>query len=262
MWKNKKVWIIGASRGIGASLAHAFNKRGAFTILSSRDHNQLLQLQKGLIQPDMSAILALDLTDTHSIAQAIAQYLNTWDHCDVMVHCGGISQRANSTETSMDTTRKIFESNFFGHIQLTQGILPQMISRKSGKLIVISSLSGKWGFYLRSSYAASKHALHGYYDSVRMETELSGISVHLITPGFIATDISMHAIDSTGKSAGVMDKNQLTGISPEECARQIIIGVEKNKSEFGVGGKEMLSLFLHRYFPRFFQKLLRKQSAR
>jgi short-subunit dehydrogenase len=95
-----------------------------------------------------------------------------------------------------------------------------------------------------------------------METEKSGISIHLVTPGFIATDISLHAIDSSGESAGVMDKNQLTGISPDECARQIIIGVEKNKSEFGVGGKEMLSLFLNRYFPRFFQKLLRKQSAR
>jgi dehydrogenase/reductase SDR family member 7B len=262
MWKNKKVWIVGASRGIGASLAHAFNERGAFTILSSRDSNQLIQLQKSLIQPEMSAILPLDLTDPLSISRAIAQFLDTWEHCDVMVHCGGISQRATSMETTIDTTRKIFESNFFGHIQLTQGMLPQMVSRKSGKLIVISSLSGKWGFYLRSSYSASKHALHGYYDSVRMETEKSGISIHLVTPGFIATDISLHAIDSSGESAGVMDKNQLTGISPDECARQIIIGVEKNKSEFGVGGKEMLSLFLNRYFPRFFQKLLRKQSAR
>jgi short-subunit dehydrogenase len=262
MWENKKIWIVGASRGIGASLAQTLNRVGAYTILSARDVTSLQAVQNSLEHADQSMIIPLDLTQSATIENALALYIKHFDTCDVMVHCGGISQRATAMETSMEITRKIFESNFFGHVQLTHAMLPLMIKQKSGRLIVISSLSGKWGFYLRSTYSASKHALHGYYDSVRMETEKEGIQVHIVTPGFIATDISMHAIDNTGKSTGVMDNNQSNGISPDECAHQILRGVEKNKTEFGVGGKEIFSLFLHRFFPRYFQKLLRKQSAR
>jgi short-subunit dehydrogenase len=137
-----------------------------------------------------------------------------------------------------------------------------MMAQGSGKIMVISSFTGKWGFFLRSSYAASKHALHGYYDSLRMEIETSGVQVHLITPGFIATDISKNALDASGQATGEMDNNQQQGISPEDCAQQILQGISKNKNEFGVGGKELKALWIHQYFPRLFQKLLRKQSAR
>ena len=262
MWSNKKIWIVGASRGIGASLAKQLNQLGAFVILSARNNEDLLAVKNQLVHPSQSAIITLDLTDPSSLQKASEQYQSEIKYCDGIIHCGGISQRAQAIDTPISVTRKIFESNFFGHLPLTQTVLPGMIQQGSGKIIVISSLTGKWGFYLRSSYSASKHALHGYYDTLRMEVSKMGIDVHIVTPGFIATDISKHAITHDGTTTGSMDDNQANGISAENCAAQIIRGIEKNKEEFGVGGKETLSLFLHRYFPRIFKKILIKQSAR
>jgi len=97
---------------------------------------------------------------------------------------------------------------------------------------------------------------------LRMEIEDLGLQVTLITPGFIATEISKHAIDKSGNPSGEMDKNQAQGISPEECARQILAGIAAEKNEFGVGGKELRALFLHRYLPKLFKKILKKQAAR
>jgi short-subunit dehydrogenase len=200
--------------------------------------------------------------DNASITQAIDQYQELYSTIDVLIHSGGISQRSLALDTTISSTEMILKSNFLGQIPITQFAAKIMMEKGSGKIMVISSFTGKWGFFLRSSYAASKHALHGYYDSLRMEIETSGVQVHLITPGFIATDISKNALDASGQATGEMDNNQQQGISPEDCAQQILQGISKNKNEFGVGGKELKALWIHQYFPRLFQKLLRKQSAR
>jgi short-subunit dehydrogenase len=181
---------------------------------------------------------------------------------DVLFNNGGISQRSLTSETSIDNDRKIFEVNYFGHVQMTKAVLPQMLKRKTGHIVTISSLTGKWGFYLRSAYSASKHALHGFFDSLRMEVEDEGIQVTLVTPGFIATEISKHALDKSGNPSGEMDNNQAKGISSGECANQILAGIAAGKREFGVGGKELRALFLHRYFPNVFRKILKRQAAR
>ncbi len=262
IWDNKKVWIIGASSGIGQGLAIELNKAGAHVILSARNSDKLQHTQQLLPFPKLSDIIPLDLNNSASIATAIDTFQNRHLSLDVLIHSGGVSQRANATDTDLDTTRQIFESNFFGQIPITLAAVSMMKKQGNGKIVVITSFTGKWGFFLRSSYAASKHALHGYYESLRMEIEEFGIQVQLVTPGFIATDISKNAVDGKGQATGEMDQNQSNGISIEACAQQIKQGIEKNKWEFGVGGKEKLGLWIHRHFPQYFQKLLRKQNAR
>ncbi len=206
-------------------------------------------------------VFPLDLTDGESIKEVSNDVLSKFQ-IDILFNNGGISQRSLTSETALENDRKIFEVNYFGHVQMTKAVLPQMLARKTGHIVTISSLTGKWGFYLRSAYAASKHALHGFFDSLRMEVEDLGLQVTLITPGFIATEISKHAIDKTGNPSGKMDNNQAQGISPEECAKQILAGIAAGKEEFGVGGKELRALFLHRYFPKLFKKILKRQAAR
>jgi dehydrogenase/reductase SDR family protein 7B len=262
IWKEKKVWIIGASSGIGQGLSIELNKAGAYVVLSARSSDKLQNTQKLLTYPNQSDIIELDLSNTPSIQAGIQTYQNRHQKLDILIHSGGISQRAKATETSIETTRQIFESNFFGQIPISLAAVDMMKNQGNGKIVVITSFTGKWGFFLRSSYAASKHALHGFYESLRMEVEEYGIEVQLVTPGFIATDISKNAVDGDGKATGEMDENQANGISTQACARQIMHGIEKNKWEFGVGGKEKLGLWIHRHFPNYFQKLLRKQSAR
>lgn len=261
MFQNKIVWVTGASSGIGEAVAKAFNAEGATVIISSRRREELERVKSSCAFPKNVHIYTLDLTLSSSIQEVSKEVLSNYE-IDILFNNGGISQRSLTAETSVDNDRKIFEVNYFGHVQMTKAVLPQMLARKSGHIVTISSLTGKWGFYLRSAYAASKHALHGFFDSLRMEVEDSGLRVTLITPGFIATEISKHALDKSGNPSGEMDNNQTQGISAEDCAKQILKGISSGKEEFGVGGKELRALFLHRYFPKLFKKILKKQAAR
>ena len=201
-WENKKVWIIGASSGIGQSLAYAINQKGGFVILSGRNEKALKATQSQLTHPQSSGILVLDLTKTDSMEESTAPYEHDFKNIDILIHSGGISQRSLALDTTLSSTELILKSNFLGQIPITQYAAKKMVQQSSGKIIVITSFTGKWGFFLRSSYAASKHALHGYYDSLRMEIENFGISVHLVTPGFIATEISKNALDAKGQATG------------------------------------------------------------
>jgi len=260
-FQNKVIWITGASSGIGEAVAKAFNAAGATVLISSRREEELERVKSSCPFSEKVYIFPLDLTQSSSIQLVTEEVLSKFE-IDLLFNNGGISQRSLTSETSIESDRKIFEVNYFGHVQMTKAILPQMLNRKSGHIVTTSSLTGKWGFYLRSAYAASKHALHGFFDSLRMEVEDSGIRVTLITPGFIATEISKHAIDKSGNPSGEMDNNQAKGISSEECARQILAGIVAGKDEFGVGGKELRGLFLHRYFPKLFKKILKRTAAR
>ena len=261
MYQDKVIWVTGASSGIGEAVALAFNKAGAVVIISSRRTEELDRVRAASSVPNRVFVFQMDLSQPESIEKVTQEVLAKFE-IDILFNNGGISQRSLTAETSMDTDRKIFEVNYFGHIQVTKAVLPQMLKRGKGRIVIISSLTGKWGFYLRSAYAASKHALHGFFDSLRMEVEDKGIGVTLITPGFIATEISKNALDKSGMATGEMDSNQANGISSEECARQILAGIAAEKNEFGVGGKELRALFLHRYFPKLFRKILKKSAAR
>jgi len=260
-FQNKVVWITGASSGIGEAIAMAFNEAGATVLVSSRRREELERVKGTCTFPEKVHVFPLDLTQASSIETVSNEVLSKFE-IDVLFNNGGISQRSLTAETSIDNDRKIFEVNYFGHVQMTKAVLPQMLKRRTGHIVTISSLTGKWGFYLRSAYSASKHALHGFFDSLRMEVEDEGIQVTLVTPGFIATEISKHALDKSGNPTGEMDNNQAQGISSEACANQILAGIAAGKREFGVGGKELRALFLHRYFPKVFRKILKRQAAR
>jgi short-subunit dehydrogenase len=136
-----------------------------------------------------------------------------------------------------------------------------MQAQKSGHVVVISSISGKFGFFLRSAYSASKHALFGFYESLLLEEEHNNIHVTMVCPGKINTNISLNALNGEGNSHGVMDHNQETGMSAEECVRQMYIAVEKKKKEVLIGNKEILAVKIKRLLPRLFWKIIKKQSA-
>ena len=256
-----RVWVTGASSGIGRALALEYAKRGHDLVISARNLAQLEEVKQACGDAVTVEIVHIDLTDSASIEAAAAQVLSS-GYVDVLVNNGGISQRSKAEETPLELDRRIMEINYFGHVQVTKAILPSMLERGSGTIAVTSSLTGKWGFYLRSAYAASKHALHGFYDSLRMEVEGRGIQITLITPGFIRTDISKHAVDAQGKPTGEMDENQAQGMPVETCARIMVDGIAAGKREFGVGGRELIGLKLVRFAPNWFAKLLKKQSAR
>ncbi|MBC7694578.1 MAG: SDR family oxidoreductase [Burkholderiales bacterium] len=259
--KDKVIWITGASSGIGEALAIECAKHQAIIILSARRETELLRVAKQANLNDKNSfILPLDLSDTSKSNEYAQQIISKFGRIDILINNGGQSQRSSVIETPAETERSLFEINYFGTVNLSKAVLPHMLKKGSGKIVVISSIAGKFGFYLRSSYSAAKHALHGYFESLRLETEKKGISVLIVCPGKIKTNVSLNAETGAGKTHNEMDPSHEDAMSAEECAKQIIAGIINNKEEIFVGGKELLVVKIKRFFPNLFGKLIRKQS--
>ncbi len=260
-FKDKVIWITGASSGIGEALAIEFAKQEARLILSARREDELKRVAALTKLPELDLmILPFDLADTKNASGLTAQIMNKFGRIDILINNGGYSQRSEASETAIEIDRQLMEVNYFSYVALTKAVLPYMKRQKSGHIIAISSIAGKFGFYLRSSYSAAKHALHGFFDSLRLETEKQGIKTLIICPGKIKTNVSLNAVTATGASHNKMDESHEDAMSAEECATHIISGILKNKEEIYIGGKEILMVKIKRFFPKLFGRLIRKQS--
>ncbi|WP_317898570.1 SDR family oxidoreductase [Aurantibacillus circumpalustris] len=260
-FKDKVVWITGASSGIGEALAFEFAKLGARLILSARREDELKRVADLTKLPELDLmILPFDLSDTKNASGLTAQIINKFGRIDILVNNGGYSQRSEAMETSIDIDRQLMEVNYFSYVSLTKAVLPYMKRQKGGQLIIISSIAGKFGFFLRTSYSAAKHALHGFFDSLRLETEKYNIKTLIVCPGKIKTNVSNNAVTSSGEKHNEMDPSHENALSAEECAKQIITGIRKSKEEIYIGGKEILMVHIRRFFPKLFAKLVRKQN--
>jgi dehydrogenase/reductase SDR family member 7B len=208
-------------------------------------------------------VLPLDLANQSNFEEKTAEVINKFGRIDILINNGGISQRSLAKETRLEVDRSIMEVNYFGSIALTKAVLPYFLKQGSGMFVVTTSTVGKIGTPYRSGYSASKHALHGFYDSLRAEVHDNGIKILLVCPGFIQTNISVNALTEHGKALGKMDAATASGLTPKECARQIINGILSEKQEIVVGGlKEKGGIWLKRFFPTFFSVLIRKMPVR
>ncbi|MBM3400759.1 MAG: SDR family oxidoreductase [Bacteroidetes bacterium] len=258
---NNIVWITGASSGIGEALCYQLNQAGAKLIISSRDIEKLYQVKKNCTKNLFDIhVLPLDLENTSELKEKAESALKIYGRIDILIHSGGVSQRSLAMETALDVAQKIMNINFWGTVALSQTILPSMITRKSGHVVVISSLVGKFGTKLRSSYSASKHALHGYFDSVRSEID-SKIIISVICPGFIKTNVTINALTADGSKQNTMDEAQENGMPADACASKIIRAIKSNQEEVYIGGKEKYAVLLKRYLPGLFSKLIRKAKV-
>jgi short-subunit dehydrogenase len=259
--KNKVVWITGASGGIGEAMAYAFAKRGSRLVLSARREEELLRVKKqcGLPNQDLMT-LVLDMEKTEDFSEPVKLVIHQMGSIDVLVHNAGISQRSKVEFTEFNSYKRLIQLNFLSVVALTQAVLPYMKNQGSGHFVAISSIAGKLGAPLRSGYAASKHALHGFFDALRSEVLDEGINVTIICPGYIKTNISINALGQNGQIHGKMDENQNKGISPEDCAERIVSAVSRNKSEVYIAKKELLGVYLKRFFPRLLEKILLNQN--
>ncbi|MCB9637366.1 MAG: SDR family oxidoreductase [Myxococcales bacterium] len=262
MSKEKVVWITGASSGIGEALAYAYAATGARLILSARRGEVLEDVKKRCSRADEDiAILALDLEKSAEMPEKVKQALQFFGYVDILINNGGISQRALIQDTDLSVDRRIMEINYFGTVALTKALLPSMIARRTGQIAMVTSLTGKFGTPLRSSYAASKHALHGFCDALRAEMWKDGISVTVICPGYIKTSVSINALTGDGSSQGTMDQAQANGMSAEVCAQKIVHALQKKKEEVYIGGREVMGVYLKRFFPTLFSRILRKAKV-
>jgi short-subunit dehydrogenase len=256
------IWITGASSGIGEAAARKFSTEGFSLILSARNTQELERVKNSCAFPEDCRILPLDLASSDDFPEKVATAISFFGQVDMVLHNGGISQRSLIKDTLLEVDRRLMEVNYFGTVALTKAILPHFLVRKKGQFGVITSLVGKFGTPYRSSYAGSKHALHGFFDTLRAEHHQDGISVTLICPGFIRTQVSINAVTGDGTPLGEMDQAQDQGMSPEACAKQLYRAMKSKKEEVYIGGKETLAVYLKRFLPCLFSKILRTAKVR
>ncbi len=250
---NKTIWITGASSGIGKAVAIKLSEENTHLILSDINEKGLREVVDICEKNSCTTqIVQVDLSDEKSVESAILQVAKKRLKIDSLYHFAGISQRSLVSETPLFVDRKIFEINFFGAIALTKAVLPEMIKNGGGQIAVTSSIVGKFGFPYRSSYSATKHALHGFFESLRAENRQNNIQVSIIIPGRVKTNISLNAINKEGKTHSKMDDGQSSGITAEKAAEIICRNLKKNKKEILVGGKELMMVHIRRFLPRLY----------
>jgi len=254
---SKIVWITGASSGIGEALVYAYFKAGYKLIISGRNRDELFRV-KGSCQNSFNVhVLPFDLSETQTLKSKAADAIRIFGKIDLLINSGGVSQRGLALETTLQTEQHIMDTNFWGTVQLSKAVLPSMIANGGGQIVVISSLVGKFGTKLRSAYSASKHALHGYFDSLRSEVYDKNIDITIICPGFIKTNVTYNALTGNGNPLNLMGDAHENAMTPTECAKQITEAIRNKKEEVYIGGKETKAVLLKRFFPKFFSKKIK-----
>ncbi|MDQ3190914.1 MAG: SDR family oxidoreductase [Bacteroidota bacterium] len=256
-YKNKIVWITGASSGIGEALSLDLSKRGAKLILSARREDELIRVKNLCENPSFVQVLPFDLMDIPSLESTTHQAVKLFGRIDMLINNGGISQRSLVCDTPLEIDRRIMEVNFFSYVAITKALLPYMIKQNYGHIVVTSSILGKIGVSLRSAYASSKHALHGFYDSLREEVLENNIKITMVCPGWIKTNVTINAITETGQAYNKMGDGQSKGMEPSKCASKIIRAISKNKTEVYIGGYETYTIYFKRYLPGLYLKVVR-----
>jgi len=259
---GKVVWITGASSGIGRALAFAFDRAGAKLILSARDSRSLEPVRQACRAPAEVHLLPFDLAALDTIPQHAEQALGLWGHIDYMVHNAGVALRDRMVDTPLRLDQQVMATNYFGPVALTKALLPSMLQRQSGCFVVVSSLSGKYGVPQLSSYAAAKHALHGCFESLRAEVHDRHIQVTIVIPGIIRTPIIQHALTGSGAAYGKALPAYQRGMDPDVCAARILRAVARRKEEALIGGWELASVYVKRFFPTLLSAVVRNHPVK
>jgi short-subunit dehydrogenase len=259
--KGKIIWITGSSSGIGEALAYACAREGCKLVLSARRESELQRVAAatGLNASDV-LVLPLDLEHSENVDSLCHQVIQKFGRIDVLVNNSGMGHRTKAVNTSTEIDRKIMEVNFFGTINLSKAVARIMQKQQSGTIAVVTSIMGKYGLPLYSTYAASKHALYGYFEALRQELFKDNVRVLIVAPGFINTDVSTKLLMENGKEYGIKSDSQEKGMKPEDCARGIVKALKSKRDHKYVGGYEIFSVYVKQYFPRLFFRLMRKMT--
>ena len=261
-FQDKVVWVTGASSGIGKALVFELSQQNALLIISARNEKALEEVKLQCKIPDRVKVLPLDLEDYKVFDQKVTQAISWFGRIDILVNNGGISQRSFAKDTSIDVDKRIMKTNYIGTISLTKTVLPHFIERQQGHFVVTTSIVGKIGTPLRSTYAASKHALHGFFDSLRAELYNDNIDVTLVCPGYVTTNISINALLGDGTKQQTMDKATANGIKPTRFAKLMAKAISKKRQEVYIAGaKEKLGVYVKRWVPKLYSFMVRKLSV-
>ncbi len=259
--ENKVVWITGASSGIGEALAYNLSEKKCKLILSGRNIDALERVKNNCSNPNIH-ILAFDLENYENASANVTKALSFFGNIDILINNGGISQRSLIMDTEFKVDKKLIDIDYLGTIAITKALLPHFIAQKKGHYVTITSIMGKFGSPYRSGYCAAKHGLHGFFDVLRMEHFNDNISVTLVCPGFVQTNVAKNALTGNGSIQNTEDEATKNGIPVSKFAKKCVKAIESNKKEISIGGKEIIGVYIKRFFPSFLDKIILKNKVR
>jgi len=258
---NKVVWVTGASSGIGEAICYELAKHQCKVVLSARRKNELERVQKNMnISDDDVLILPIDLEQSNDAQEWAKSVVDKFGRIDLLINNGGISQKSLVEETTEDVERKVMEINYFGNVAIAKAVVPYMEKQQESKIVVTTSILGKFGLPFHSTYAASKHALYGFYDSYRLELKKHNISILLVAPGFINTNVAVNSITGDGTLLNEDSPAQINGMKTNVFARKLLRAVKSNRKHIYIGSKELLSIPFKTFFPSIFYSIMLKLS--
>ena len=259
-FKGKTVLITGGGSGIGEAMACQYAMKGTNVILTGRRMETLEKVQQKCLALGVQAwCRTVDMEKPESI-DALVEWINAEGHkIDFLLLNAGISQRALTLETDISVDRRLMEVNYFGGIHLVKS-LKDMFLERGVHIAVVSSVSGVFGFPVRSAYCASKHAIHGFYETIALE--YPQIRTTILIPVRIHTDVSKNALDGNGKATGIMDPGQANGYDVDKCARKAIKAIARGRHQKVIGGFDTIMVPFYKYIPCLFRLIARNVSAR
>ncbi|MCW8878058.1 MAG: SDR family NAD(P)-dependent oxidoreductase [Kangiellaceae bacterium] len=258
-YKEKVVWVTGASSGIGKQLCIELDRLGARLIMSSRSMESLEKVRQVLTRPDDHAVLAFDLCDTEISDQIAARAWDLNEKIDVLINNGGISQRGLACETSLEVDKKIMQVDYFGTIALTKSLMPRLVQRGQGRVVNISSIAGKLGVSMRSAYCGAKHALIGFMDCLRAEVAEYGVDIVNVCPGFVRTNLSYNALKGDMTEYAKLDSEIENGMPVERFVSTLLKKLEGNKKEIIIAnGLPKFGYQIRRLFPNVYHWMVPK----
>jgi dehydrogenase/reductase SDR family protein 7 len=265
-FKGKVVLITGASSGIGEALAYEFSNQQATVIVAARRMDKLMQVAERCRNhgsPEVYA-LRLDVEAFDSHKTAIDTLVRKYGHIDVLVNNAGRSQRALIEETALQVDEEMFRLNVLGPISITKAVLPAMLARGSGHIVNTSSVAGKVGSPCSASYSAAKHAIQGYFDTLRMECGTRGITVTNVCPGPVRSEITLHAFtDKPGEKYGSPTEETLNRMSAERCAKLMVAATWAKLPEIWVSPQPILFFtYIGQYLPSLYHFLAPRIGAK
>jgi short-subunit dehydrogenase len=260
--RDKIIWLTGASSGIGEALAYHLSDVDAVLILSARRADALEKVRQRCANSERHMVVPLDVLATESHAAAYQAIRDKFGTLDMLINCAGVGQRSTALQTQLQVDRRIMDLNYFAPVALSKLVLPDMLARHDGQIVVISSVAARLSLPGRSAYAASKHALHGFFNSLRAEIAGQGVYVTLVGPGYVRTNTSQNALLGDGSAFNQLDSDIGSGMSPETCAAKIVNAIERRRAEAFIVRYERFGLLLNRYAPPVFRYIAARIGKR
>jgi short-subunit dehydrogenase len=249
-FKDKVVIVTGASSGIGEAVAREFAANGSKVMLAARTVQKLAAIVEEIrSQNQESSYVVTDVTYEDDCKNLIETTISKYGRLDVLVNNAGISMRANFHDVDLKVLHRLMDVNFWGTVYCTKYALPYLIAAK-GYLIGISSVAGFHGLPGRTGYSASKFAMHGFMETIRIENLKKGLHVIIIAPGFTATEIRKNALKADGSPQGVSPREEISHTSPQYVAKWVLKSIRKNKRNKILTWEGRLTALFQRIIPR------------